>query len=442
MEQVRPSIERNHFHLKRPSTVIYPEFEKEIARSEYQRTQLIIGIFLVAFVTINVNFFFLNDTVTAIYGGAENYFFTVGWLILFILYEVIVLRVIAFLQKKYQRVSEGFRFIHTLIEISFPSLLMLYMVEMEQQLTFIDSPIFLMYFLFIIISVLHLDFRLSFLTALLAAIQYAIIIYYGFRLDNQVNYFSLLPENSFYLRCVVLAMSGLAAGYVAQQMQKRIYISFDLQRAKSNMEVLFGQQVSREVFSALIQEQGKAKKQEATVLALDIRNFTAFAETHSPDEIMDFQNKIFGPIIDIINQHQGIVNQILGDGIMATFGTPVENPLHADMAFEAALRILKKVNELCSEGVIPETRLGMGLHTGDVITGNIGNESRKQYSISGSAVIIAFRVEQLNKQFNSELLITDAVKSRIATGKFRLVSLGSQSMKGFGSEVEIYKVES
>jgi adenylate cyclase len=428
--------------LKRPSTVVYPEFEKEIARSEYQRTQLIIVIFLVAFVTINVNFFLLNDTVTAIYGGADNYFFAVGWLVLFILYEVIVLRVIAFLQKKYQRVSETFRFIHTLIEISFPSMLMLYMVELEHQLTFIDSPIFLLYFLFIIISVLHLDFRLSFLTALLAAIQYAAIIYYGFRLDLQSNdYFSLLPENSFYLRCVVLAMSGLAAGYVAQQMQKRIYISFDLQRAKSDMEVLFGQQVSREVFSALIQEQGKAKKQEATVLALDIRNFTAFAETHSPDEIMDFQNKIFGPIIDIINQHQGIVNQILGDGIMATFGTPVENPLHADMAFEAALRILNKVNELCREGVIPETKLGMGLHTGDVITGNIGNESRKQYSISGSAVIIAFRVEQLNKQFNSELLITDAVKSRIAMGRIKLNSLGKQPMKGFGTEVEIYQVE-
>lgn len=428
--------------MKRPSTVVYPEFEKEIARSEYQRTQLIITIFLIAFVIINVNFFFLNDTVTAIYGGANNYFFAVGWLILFILYEVVVLRVIAFLQKKYQRVSETFRFIHTLIEISFPSMLMLYMVEMEHQLTFIDSPIFLLYFLFIIISVLHLDFRLSFLTALLAGIQYGAIIYYGFRLDLQSNdYFSLLPENSFYLRCVVLAMSGLAAGYVAQQMQKRIYISFDLQRAKSDMEVLFGQQVSREVFSALIQEQGKAKKQEATVLALDIRNFTAFAETHSPDEIMDFQNKIFGPIIDIINQHQGIVNQILGDGIMATFGTPVENPLHADMAFEAALRILSKVNELCREGVIPETKLGMGLHTGDVVTGNIGNESRKQYSISGSAVIIAFRVEQLNKQFNSELLITDAVKSRIAMGKISLTSLGKQPMKGFGTEVEIYQVE-
>jgi adenylate cyclase len=206
------------------------------------------------------------------------------------------------------------------------------------------------------------------------------------------------------------------------------------------MEVLFGQQVSKEVLSTLVQERGIAKKQEATVLAMDIRNFTAFAETHDPDEIMDFQNKIFGPVIDIINQHQGVVNQIMGDGMMATFGTPVSNPLHADMAFEASLRIQSKIKELVREGVIPDTRIGLGLHTGDVITGNIGNESRKQYSISGSAVIIAFRVEQLNKQFGSELLITDAVKNRIVPGKIPMTSLGKQPMKGFGSEVEVFRL--
>lgn len=428
--------------MKRRSTLFYPEFEKEIARSEYQRTQLIIGLFLIAFVAVNINYFLLDEKITAIYGGSENYFFVVGWLTAFILYEVVILRLIGFLRTRYHRVGEGFRFIHTLIEISFPSMLMLYMVDIEHQLLFIDSPIFLLYFMFIIISVLHLNFQLSFLTGLLAAAEYAIIIYYGYELDLQSDsYLTMLPANSFYLRCVILIMSGMAAGYVAQQVQKRIYLSYDLQRAKSDMEVLFGQQVSREVFSALIREQGKAKKQEATVLALDIRNFTSFAETHSPDEIMDFQNKIFGPIIDIINQHQGIVNQILGDGIMATFGTPVENPLHADMAFEAALNILRKVNQLCDEGVIPPTKLGMGLHTGDVVTGNIGNESRKQYSISGSAVIIAFRVEQLNKQFQSELLITDAVKNRIEAGKVKMTSLGNQPMKGFGAEVEIYRVE-
>jgi adenylate cyclase len=429
-------------NLRRNSTLLTPEFEKEIVRSEYQRTRLIIGLFSLALISVSINYFFLDEKVISVFGGAHNYFFVIGWLGALIGYEGIILRVLSYLRKRYQRVSETFRYTHTLIEVTFPSLLMLYMVDVNDQLIFIDSPVVFIYSLFITLSVLHLDFKLSLITGLLAAAEYAFIIYYGFNVaDIDPKVAMVLPQNSFYLRCIVLTIGGVAGGFVAEELKRRIQSSFDILRAKNNMELLFGQQVSREVLSALVQEQGKARKQEATVLALDIRNFTAFAETHTPDEIMDFQNKIFGPVMEIINQHQGVVNQIMGDGLMATFGTPVSNPLHPDMAFEASLRILSKVNELCKTGVIPMTRIGLGLHTGDVITGNIGNERRKQYSISGSAVIIAFRVEQLNKQFESELLITDAVKSRVALGRIRLTSLGKQSMRGFGHEIEIYKVE-
>jgi len=164
----------------------------------------------------------------------------------------------------------------------------------------------------------------------------------------------------------------VAGGFVAEELKKRIQTTVDLQRSKNEIEVLFGQQVSREILLTLVEDRGLAKKHEATVLAMDIRNFTAFAETHTPDEIMDYQNKIFGPVIDIINQHQGVVNQIMGDGMMATFGTPVPNPLHSDMAFEASLKIRNKIAELVGDQVIPETKIGLGLHTGDVITGNIG----------------------------------------------------------------------
>lgn len=428
--------------MKRSSTLLTTEFEKEIATSEYQRTQLIIGIFFVACIISIISYFFLNNAVVQIFGWATNYLNVFRWLAVIIIYEIIILQVLSYLRRKYQRVSETFRYAHTLIEVSLPSVLMLYMVDVNDQLLFIDSPVVFIYSLFITLSVLHLDFKLSFLTSIVAAAEYAFIIYYGFNVaEPNLQVAAILPENSFYLRCIILIFGGVAGGFVAEELKRRIQTTFNLQDSKNDMEVLFGQQVSREVLLTLVEERGRAKKQEATVLALDIRNFTAFAETHTPDEIMDFQNKIFGPIIDIINQHQGVVNQIMGDGMMATFGTPVSNPLHADMAFETSLKILSKVKELVQEGIIEETKVGLGLHTGDVVTGNIGNENRKQYSISGSAVIIAFRVEQLNKELGSELLITDAVKDRIAPGKIQLTSLGKQPMKGFGYEVEVYRVD-
>lgn len=427
-------------HWRKNSTLLTPEFEREIVQSEYQRTKLLIGLFSLAIVISSANFFFLGDNVKFLFGGTQRYFFVIAWLGCLIVYEVIILQLISYLKKRYQRISEGFRYAHTLIEVSFPSFLMLYMVNVNKQLAFIDSPVVFIYPLFITLSVLHLDFRLSVLTAVLASIEYSLIIYYGYHYaEVQTPFEQILPENTFYLRCAVLVIGGMAGGFVAEEMKRRIQASFDIQRSKNEMEVLFGQQVSKEVLTTLVEERGIAKKQEATVLAMDIRNFTMFAETRTPDEIMDYQNKIFGPVIDIINQHQGVVNQIMGDGLMATFGTPVSNPLHADMAFETSLRILNKVRELVQNGIIPDTKIGLGLHTGDVVTGNIGNESRKQYSISGSAVIIAFRVEQLNKQFGTELLITDAVKDKIVPGRIQLDSLGKQSMKGFGNVVEVFK---
>ena len=86
---------------------------------------------------------------------------------------------------------------------------------------------------------------------------------------------------------------------------------------------------------------------------LDIRNFTAFADTHTAEEVIDFQNKVLSPVIEIINQHQGVVFQILGDGVMACFGSPVENVLHADMAFQSGLNILRKIQELSDQNTIP-----------------------------------------------------------------------------------------
>jgi adenylate cyclase len=190
----------------------------------------------------------------------------------------------------------------------------------------------------------------------------------------------------------------------------------------------------------LLEDKGATKKREATVMFLDIRNFTLFADAHSAEEVIDYQNKILGPLMDIINQHQGVVFQILGDGLMACFGSPGENVLHADMAFQASLKILQRVRKDCEQNIIPSTTIGIGLHSGDVVTGNIGNENRSQFSISGAPVIIASRIEQLNKKYNSQFLISGQVHDQIAKGKLEVYYLGQETLRGLGAPVDIYKV--
>ncbi|NBP68268.1 MAG: adenylate/guanylate cyclase domain-containing protein [Cytophagia bacterium] len=413
----------------------------EVVKSEYQRSFLITILFVAGLAVTLVNFLLLDPLVADFYGGYSIYMTTAMWILLIIIYEFIVLQMLRKKIKNRQRVGTGFKLWHTLIEISFPSLIMYFMVFRLGMLSFLDSPINSLYFIFIILSILHLDFTVSVFTGILAAVQYSVIIHYGFLEVTPIDtYAPASPENSYYLRTISLILGSAAAGFVAHELKSRIRISFESKKAKDEIELLFDQQVSREVSKALIKDKGVTKRLEATVMFLDIRDFTTFADSHTPDEVIDFQNKFLSPVIDIINLHQGVVFQILGDGVMACFGSPVENVLHADMAFQASLQIRAKVKELSESAVIPATRIGIGLHSGQIVTGNIGNEQRKQFSISGSPVIVASRLEQLNKKFGTELLISHDVLRNINTGKVQISFVTEETLRGIGLPVKVYKV--
>lgn len=413
----------------------------EVVKSEYQRSFLITILFVAGLAVTLVNFLLLDPLVAEFYGGYSIYMTTALWILLIIIYEFIVLQMLRKKIKNRQRVGTGFKLWHTLIEISFPSLIMYFMVFRLGMLSFLDSPINSLYFIFIILSILHLDFTVSVFTGILAAVQYSVIIHYGFLEVTPIDtYAPASPENSYYLRTISLILGSAAAGFVAHELKSRIRISFESKKAKDEIELLFDQQVSREVSKALIKDKGVTKRLEATVMFLDIRDFTAFADSHTPDEVIDFQNKFLSPVIDIINIHQGVVFQILGDGVMACFGSPVENVLHADMAFQASLQIRNKVKELSDNAVIPATRIGIGLHSGQIVTGNIGNEQRKQFSISGSPVIVASRLEQLNKKFGTELLISNDVLRNINPGKAEISFVTEETLRGIGLPVKVYRV--
>ena len=214
------------------------------------------------------------------------------------------------------------------------------------------------------------------------------------------------------------------------------------QKMLEKIETLFGQQVSREVADELVShnEEVRSKAYDVTVMFLDIRDFTSFADSRAPEEVASFQNIVFSELIAIVRKHKGITNQILGDGIMAVFGAPVTSKTHASRAVSAGYEILEKIRDLAEDGLIPSIRLGIGLHSGRVLAGNIGNAFRKQYSLTGSTVIIASRIEQLNKQFESQLLISESVLSKINSPISKLKPLGRKSLKGIEEPVGIYQL--
>jgi adenylate cyclase len=416
--------------------------ELENFKNEYLRSMLLIGLFAIGLATTFINYAFLDETVLNVYGGASMYFAVQAWLGLFIVYEVLVLLYLKAKLKYARAVSLRFKLVNTFIEVTYPTIFILYSMYHQKILFVIDSPLTLLYFLFIILSILHLDFKINILAGILAACQYIFITYYGYNiLEATDNAALIIPENSHYVRGVIYVLCGGAAAFVSAELRNRIRLSFQNQQARSKLELLFGQQVSKEVSQALIDGEGDGRRKEATVMFVDVRNFTSFADAHPAEEVIEYQNKLMAPVIDVINQHQGVVFQILGDGLMACFGTPVENVLHADMAFQAGLGILNRLKELNASGEIPTTSVGIGLHSGTLVTGNIGSEQRKQFSVSGTPVIIASRIEQLNKKYGTQFLISESVYNTITPGRQTLTSLGDEIIRGLGTPVKIYKVE-
>ncbi len=415
--------------------------EREELKSEYLRLFLLSCFFATITVVATLNYIIVERSLAEYYGGFITFAKIVGSILIFLIYLLTNL----YLLRKRMKVGRAntfrYKLIHTIIEISFPSIILVFIMTDLRMLSFIDSPVMLVYFLLIILSILHLDFRINIFAGLFAGCQYALVVYYAFEyIDVVSDTQAMVPQNSYYVRSTVLILSGGAAAFVSGELKKRIKSALEFQQAKNKVELIFGQQVSKEISKALIEEKGGTKRHEATIMFLDIRNFTSFADAHSAEEVIEYQNKFLGPIIDIINLHQGVVFQILGDGLMACFGSPVENALHADMAFLASINILKQVETASEKDFIPKTRIGIGLHSGLVIAGNIGNEQRKQFSISGSPVIVASRIEQLNKKYGSQFLISGQVFEKITPGKTQIDFVGEESLRGIEKPVAIYNV--
>jgi class 3 adenylate cyclase len=212
-----------------------------------------------------------------------------------------------------------------------------------------------------------------------------------------------------------------------------------LQTAQLRIKSLLHQQVSGAVANELLSSTGDhpIARKFVCIMFLDIRDFTVFAEERNPEEIIEYQNNVFGFMIETINKHHGIVNQILGDGFMATFGAPISATNDCQDAFLAAREIIDTVKAKSLAGEIPPTKVGIGLHAGYVVTGNVGTADRKQYSITGNPVIIASRLEQLNKTYGSSIVISKDVYDKLPEEERTPMDFNEVTVKGRSKPVEV-----
>jgi len=243
-------------------------------------------------------------------------------------------------------------------------------------------------------------------------------------------------------KAIILFLAGILSGIVTKQIKTRIYNSFATLEARNNIEKLFGQQVSSEIVDELVNSKYEitSKRRFVCIMFLDIRGFTPFSEGKKPEEIIKFQNDVFSFMIEIINKNHGIINQFMGDGFMATFGAPVSTDNDSLNAVNSAVEIKNDLMMHIDQGKLPNIKIGIGLHAGEVVTGNVGTSTRKQYSVTGNVVILASRIEQLNKKYDSTVLISKEVMDKIQIEENKYKSLGQVDIKGRQKPIEIFQI--
>jgi adenylate cyclase len=221
-----------------------------------------------------------------------------------------------------------------------------------------------------------------------------------------------------------IAESREAEKHVRQMFQK--YVPADVVREALNLKA--GGRLSA--------------KLTATVLFSDIRGFTSISEKLPPEQVVGFLNDYLQRMVDIVFDEGGIVDKFIGDSVMAVFGAPVPKPDDAVRAVRAALRMIEEVgrfNEQQRKKGGVEIDVGVGLHTGPLIAGNIGSDRKMEYTVIGDTVNVANRVESLNQKMATNVLITQQCYE--ATGKvFAVRELPRMQVKGKEQPLQVYEV--
>lgn len=425
----------------RGRAVLSEEFERELTRevlrTELLRVRALIAIGCVMMVLLTATFLIDPAIANRIWRGTEGMVREYALLTGFLLFEVWVHSQI----KRNIRLDRDLpvirRYIGTLIETSLPTLILMLQIRSMGASQALGFVLPLVYFIFVILSTLRLDFWLSTFTGFVAAAELlAVALYYNSTSDDgePLIYFHAV-------RSLVILVCGVLAGSVGAQLRRQFAASIAAATARDRVTNLFGQHVSPQVVERLMAEGTSAAGdlRHVAVMFVDFRGFTAGAQSRTPQEVVDRLDGAFAVLVDILDRNGGIVNKFLGDGFLALFGAPLEAPDAAHRAVAAGREMLSAMDRINAQTSWP-LRIGIGIHFGEVVAGNIGSPRRKEYTVIGDTVNFASRLEALNKEFGSQLLISASVREVLGEDGEDAVALGEVAVRGYEQKVAVFQL--
>ncbi len=287
--------------------------------------------------------------------------------------------------------------------------------------TIVHSGSFALYFPIIIFSLRRHNPVNTFLTGILAAISYfALIIYIG----NHHAFDSVLFASSGLrmkndminemVKVLGLGASGFAGYNIAKNHEDLFSKGLQSEKEKERLKTTFGRYISSEVVEKILSKKvtTTGETREATVMFLNIKDFTSLAERVDAQHIVLILNIFYAYMIDIIHKHDGFINKFIGDAIMVVFGAPIHYENHREKAFACAIEMHKKLGEINEKlgDITNEWKLGfgIGINTGDIILGSVGNNIRTEYTALGDTVNLASRFERLTRIYNTPIILGES----------------------------------
>ena len=214
--------------------------------------------------------------------------------------------------------------------------------------------------------------------------------------------------------------------------------------SKRRLRDALGRYVSPEVAARVERDPGDldGERRQVSILFTDLRGFTTLSERMAPEQMAARLTEYFDAMTSAIFVRRGMVNDFIGDAILAVFGAPLDDPSHAQHAVQSALAMIETLatlNRRWSTEGLPPLRMGVGIHTGEVFAGNVGRAGKVKYAVVGDTVNLASRVEGLNKELGTTMLVTES--TYLAAGlDLEVKDRGLVSVKGREEPVRIYEV--
>ena len=256
---------------------------------------------------------------------------------------------------------------------------------------------------------------------------------------------SALDELDSVVRCIEMGADDyLSKPFNPVLLNARIESSLEKKRLRDRQRELFGKFATPEVVDELMSGGFSlgGKLVQATAMFSDIRSFTTIAEAQSPAETISLLNDYFEHVMQAIASEGGIVNQMVGDGLMAIFGAPLPRADHRERAVRAALKMLERIAEFNRAQITankPVIEIGIGIASGQVIAGFTGTELRATYTCVGDTVNLAARLESHTKVVKQPILIDENTRAGLR-GTIAVQPQGSVQLKGKTRAVDIFSV--